>query len=83
MSKHTRILLTIDAIVNLLLGLLLLLFPLGVAELLGAPDAGEGFYATILGAVFFGIGLALLLEHHGYERGFRGLGLGGAILINI
>ncbi len=83
MSKRTKTLLTIDAIVNLLLGLILLLFPLGMADMLGAPDAGDGFYATMLGAVLFGIGLALLAERYGYERGFRGLGLGGAILINV
>ena len=74
MSKRTKTLLTIDAIVNLLLGLILLLFPLGMADMLGAPDAGDGFYATMLGAVLFGIGLGLLAERYGYERGFRGLG---------
>jgi hypothetical protein len=83
MSKHAKILLTIDAIVNLLLGLILLLFPLGIADLLGAPEAGNGFYATLLGAVLFGIGLALLLERFGYKRGFRGLALGGAFIINV
>lgn len=83
MSKHAKILLTIDAIVNLLLGLVLLLFPLGIADAFGAPEAGHGFYATLLGAVLFGIGLALLLERYGHERGFRGLALGGAIIINI
>jgi hypothetical protein len=48
---------------------------------LGIPDAKPAFYAGILGAVLFGIGLALLLEAHGTVGG-RGLGLGGAILIN-
>jgi hypothetical protein len=38
--------------------------------------------SSILGAVIFGIGLALLFELAGHAKGFRGLGLGGAILIN-
>jgi hypothetical protein len=36
-----------------------------------------------LGAVLFGIGLALLLELIGYRHKVRGLGLGGAIVINM
>ena len=78
-----KILLLIDCIVNLLLGVLLLLFPIGVIDFLGLPQTNTNFYPSILGAVIFGIGLALLFELAGQAKRFRGLGLGGAILINI
>ena len=82
MKKQHEILLTIDAIVNLVLGILLLLVPLGTAEILGVPRSNLDFYPTILGAVIFGIGVALIIERFGYARNIRGLGLGGAIAIN-
>lgn len=77
------LLLIIDGIVNLALGILLLIFPRGIMSALEAPASTSKFYPSILGAVLFGIGLALLLEHYGSDRGIRGLGLGGAIVINI
>ena len=83
MKKKQKILLIIDGIVNLVLGILLLLFPFGIAELLGVPESHINFYPTILGAVIFGIGIALLIEAYGAQRGMRGLGLGGAIAINM
>ena len=82
MKKQHEILLTIDGIVNLGLGILLLLVPLGTAEILGVPRSNLDFYPTILGAVIFGIGVALIIERFGYARNIRGLGLGGAIAIN-
>ena len=83
MKPRHKVFLIIDGIVNLILGLLLLLFPLGAAEILGVPQAASNFYPTILGGVIFGIGIALLLEVYGHPGGIRGLGLGGAIVINI
>ena len=80
--KH-KILLLIDGIVNLLLGILLLLFPIGIIDFLGLPQTNTNFYPSILGAVIFGIGLSLLLELAGHGKYIRGLGLGGAIVINI
>ncbi|MEJ2079565.1 MAG: serine/threonine-protein kinase [Acidobacteriota bacterium] len=80
--KH-RVLLTIDGLVNLVVGVLLLFSPAGVAVWLGLPATGTSFYASILGAVILGIGLALLLELRAAPRRFRGLGLGGAIAINL
>jgi hypothetical protein len=80
--KH-KILLLIDCIVNLILGVLLLLFPIGIIEFLGLPSTNTNFYPSILGAVLFGIGLALFLELVGVTKQVRGLGLGGAIIINI
>ena len=82
MKKQHEILLTIDGVVNLGIGILLLLVPLGMAELLGVPRSNLDFYPTILGSVIFGIGIALLIERYGYSRNIRGLGLGGTIAIN-
>ena len=78
-----RLLLAIDGAVNLLLGVLLLLFPAGVLELLGLPPADHHFYTTILGAVILGIGIALLIELRWAKDGISGLGLAGAIAINL
>ena len=80
--KHKALLL-IDGMVNILLGVLLLLFPVGIIDLLGLPKTNTNFYPSILGAVLFGIGLALFLELAAHAKRFRGLGLGGAIVINI
>jgi hypothetical protein len=80
--KHT-LLLKIDAAINLILGILLLVFPLKLVKALGMPMAEPSFYPTILGAVLFGIGLALLIECYRQSSGLIGLGLGGAIAINL
>ena len=82
MNKKHRILLAADTLINLLLGLLLLLFPAGLLEYLGLPPTDTYFYSSILGGVIFGIGIALGLEWLGTPKGIRGLGLGGAITIN-
>ncbi len=75
-------LLIIDGIVNLLLGMLLVSYPLGLAGILGVPETTSAFYPTILGAVLIGIGVALLIDVYGAPHGLRGLGLAGAIIIN-
>lgn len=80
---NEKTLLLVDAIINLALGLLLALFPKGVIEFLGLPDVSNPFYASILGGVLFGIGVALLLERAKGRTGLGGLGLGGAIAINL
>jgi hypothetical protein len=82
MKKKHEILLMIDGIINVALGILLLLFPLGIDRFLGVPQANMDFYPTILGGAIFGIGIALLIERYGFSRNIRGLGLGGAIAIN-
>lgn len=79
-TKH-QLILAGDAIVNLLLGIILLLFPAGIIDLLGLPQTNTFFYPSILGGVLFGIGLALGIEYFFY-RTTRGLGLSGAIAIN-
>ena len=82
MDRKQKILLIIDGAVNILLGLLLLLFPPGLATLLGLPQTNTTFYPTILGAVIFGIGVALFVEIYGKRKNLNGLGLCGAIAIN-
>ncbi|MGD8262931.1 MAG: hypothetical protein PVF14_18400 [Desulfobacterales bacterium] len=82
MKVKCNALLLIDGIVNLILGIVLLLFPFGIAQLLGVPLPSFNFYPTILGAVILGIGIALLIEVFGASRDIRGLGLAGAIAIN-
>ena len=76
-------LLKADAIINLILGVLLMAFPTGLVKVLGIPPAESSFYPTLLGGVLFGIGLALLFECYGKSSRLNGLGLGGAIAINL
>ena len=76
--KSERLLLLIDAIINLVLGVLLMFFPSSLVEALGVPRADSAFYPSILGAVLFGIGIALLVER---SIG-GGLGIVGAVSIN-
>ena len=73
-------LLTCDAVINLLIGALLVAFPGSLVAALGIPAAEVAFYPSILGAVLFGIGIALVIER---VRGSSGLGLYGAISINL
>lgn len=76
-------LITADSIINLALGVLLVFFPHDLLRLLGVPEAVPAFYPSILGAVLFGIGIALWLERGRTEATTRGLGLHGAIAINL
>jgi len=80
--KRSMILL-VDAVINVVLGLLLILYTPGIVRLLGVPFVEQAFYARILGGVLFGIGIALVMECHRKEGGLVGLGLGGAVSINL
>jgi len=80
--NKVKILLAADAVINLILGLLLLFFPVGILDLFGLPLTNTYFYSSILGGVIFGIGVALSLEWLGGGK-LRGLGLAGAIAINL
>ena len=79
-TVNSAMVLTLDAGINLVLGILLLLFPRAVVSALGMPAADVAFYPSILGAVLVGIGIALVIER---VRGASGLGLAGAISINL
>ena len=82
-TKPRANLLRVDGVINLFLGVLLMAFPEGLVEALGVPPAESRFYPSLLGAVLFGIGIALLLEANRLPGGIIGLGLGGAIAINL
>jgi hypothetical protein len=73
----------VDGVINLMLGVLLLIFPASLVEALGVPQTDATFYPSIFGAVLFGIGIALLIEWRRKPFGVTGLGLGGAIAINL
>ena len=75
-----RPLLLADSLINLILGALLLLYPRWLAEGLGMPEVATTFFPNVLGAVLFGIGIALLIASRG---GAQGLGLDGAVAINL
>jgi hypothetical protein len=78
-----KILLVTDACINLLLGALLLCYSRPLAEFLGVPWTAQRLYPNLLGGVLFGIGLALLIEIQPGPNTPRGLGLAGAIAINL
>lgn len=82
-SMNRSLLLTIDSLINLLLGALLVTFPRDLIGFLGIPQPGSAFYPSILGAVLFGIGIALWMERGANRARTRGLGLGGAVVINL
>jgi protein-S-isoprenylcysteine O-methyltransferase Ste14 len=79
--------LIIDAVINLILGVLLLLlvpFPEQLPRVLGVPKAANPFYPSVFGAVLLGIGIALLIEiFRTNPQQLVGLGLGSAVAINV
>jgi hypothetical protein len=80
MSKKILI---FDALINLILGVLLLFFSEELANYIGVPYTVNHFYPNILGAIFIGITIALLIEYFNKTNKMVGLGLGGAIAINL
>jgi len=81
-TKSRRRVLLLDSLINLLLGVALLSFGT-VGDWLGIPGSDTAFYPTILGGVLFGIGIALAWECVRGDAQPLGLGLGGAIAINL
>jgi hypothetical protein len=77
-----ELVLTIDGVVNLALGVVLAIFPKEFARLVGVPIPSNSFYASVLGGVLIGIGLALLLQRFWGRSHMTGLGIEGAIAIN-
>jgi hypothetical protein len=79
-----KYILLVDALINLVLGILLLLYSPSLAAIFGIPPAGNTFYINILGGVFIGITAALCIEaFRKTSDRFIGLGLIGALCINI
>ena len=81
--KKFNVILFIDAVINLILGFLLLSTSSLIANFIGVPPIEPSFYPSILGAVLFGIGIALLIETFKRNQNISGLGLYGAIAINL
>jgi len=75
--------LLVDGLINFILGVLLLTFPMRVVQFLGMPEAQTRFYPSIFGAVLIGIAFALSIEYFRKPSGIVGLGLGGAVSINL
>ena len=69
------------SIINVVLGICLLAAPRRTIAFFGLPKTDTYFYVTVLGAVLLGIGAALWIERRNDDR-WRGLGLGGAVVIN-
>ncbi len=76
-------LLLLDGLINLVLGIMLLAFPSAMVEFLGVPDVENAFYPNILGAVLFGIAIALFMESGNPNQHTHGLALPGAVVINL
>ena len=73
-------LLTVEFLLKLAAGLMLVLAPLGVIKLLGLPRAETGFWPRLLGALLIGLAGALYVE--GRAPGSHGLGLTGCVIVN-
>mgnify|MGYP001813505672 FL=1 len=82
MSASRIRVLFVDGVINVALGGALLCFDVA-ADWFGVPPSDTLFYPTILGAVLFGIGLALFWECVRSDKQVIGLGVGGAIAINL
>ena len=80
--KQARLLILVDSIINLFLGIVLMAYSKPIINFFGLPISDLNFYPNILGAILFGIGIALFIEYKRRDA-FIGLGLGGAICINM
>lgn len=78
-NRPTRRLLLADALINVILGVLLVAYPQRLVLMLGLPEVRTAFYPTVLGGVLVGVAVALFVSYRG---GAHGLGLDGAIAIN-
>jgi len=78
-----RAFLIVDAVIDGLLGIVLLLFSPEVWELTGIPGAYSRFYPNLLGAVLLGICISLIIEAGRKEKeASPGLGFRGSLAIN-
>lgn len=82
--KTQKVILLDNFIINLILGILLLAYSLELAGYLGVPEVELSFYPNILGGIFMGIAVALLIEFFNKPEGkTSGFDLMGAIAINL
>jgi hypothetical protein len=75
--------LILDAIIKLLLGFTLVIFPRELFWLAGLPVETPPFYAILLGGILVGTGIAQTYEYFRAAGDIAGLGLVGAIIINL
>lgn len=75
------LLLLADALLFLAMGTILAVFPGGTIAALGLPAGQPGFYRRMLGATLIGVGLALMMS--ALPTGLSGLGLKGAMAVNL
>lgn len=73
--------LTVEALLRGAIAALLIVLPKSVIGALGLPRAEQSFWPRLLGAVFAGMAAAAYIEGHFKLQ--SGLGLGGAVAINI
>lgn len=79
-----KVILIVDAVINFVLGILLLAFSPTLVSVLGVPPSSTRFYPNLLGAIFIGITIALAIGATGSQaRRSNGLGLAGAVGINL
>jgi hypothetical protein len=83
MATREKAVLLADAAIDIALGLPLVFFSGELASWLGLPEPRPPFYASLLGAVLVGIGIAMIIECRGTRLRSGGLGLGGALTINL
>jgi len=82
--KFRRFTLLFDALINLILGILLVLYSTKLANFFGVPIVTNYFYPNILGSIFIGIAIALYIETRRTRTIVtQGLGLTGAVSINL
>lgn len=82
--KSRKYTLLVDATINLILGVILVFYSENLASFLGLPIVSNYFYPNILGSVFIGIAIALIIETSKTKSKLTtGLGLIGALTINM
>ena len=81
--SNRRTLLAGDGAINVLLGVALISFPERLVVMLGVPGVASAFYPSVLGGVLVGVGVALFIERSRPPAGLAGLGLAGAVVINL
>ena len=73
----------VPAFLDLILGIGLLLFPESVVGFFGLPDQGMGFWSSLLGAVFLGMGITALVDAFKDSDQQAGPVSTGAVTINL
>jgi hypothetical protein len=81
--RHRDIILLVNSAIYLILGLILLIYTPSIIVDLGLPAAPHPFFSNLAGGVFMGISIAFIIEYLKKPGGIVGVGLGGAVAINL